>query len=202
MQIENIVFDVGGVLVDWNPRYLFTGEFADPEEMEYFLSTVCSPEWNLRQDAGRSFAEGIAEREQYYPEYAEMIRKYFSDWQVMLRGEISENVELLKMLQSTTKLKLFGLTNWSAETMPIARLKFTFFQCFNGIVVSGEEKMVKPDREIYQLLLTRYSLAAERCLFIDDGELNVQTARAMGFHTIHYHGEVRLADEFRRMGIL
>jgi 2-haloacid dehalogenase len=202
MAIENIVFDFGGVLVDWNPRHLYASEFADPDEMEYFLAMVCTPEWNLRQDAGRTFAEGIEELEQLYPNYSVMIRKYFSEWHKMLKGEITENVRLLNRLQSSSKFTLFGLTNWSAETMPIARRRFSFLDNFTGIVVSGEEKMVKPDKEIYRLLLKRYHLQAEGCLFIDDVELNILTAREMGFHTIHYHGEVRLAEELERRGIL
>ncbi len=202
MQVENIIFDFGGVLVDWNPRHLYAEEFQDHNEMEYFLSNICTPEWNSRQDAGRSFCEGIQELEDQYPEHSSMIRKYFTDWCKMLKDEIPENVKLLRQLKKSEKFRLFGLTNWSTETMPIARQRYSFFELFAGIVVSGEEKMVKPDSKIYHLLLERYSLEAKRSLFIDDSIVNVQTALQIGFHALHYHDGMNLENELKSLGIL
>lgn len=202
MRIANIIFDFGGVLVDWNPRHLYADEFQDHNEMEYFLSNVCTPEWNSRQDAGRPFSQGIQELEEQYPEYSNMIRKYFTEWHKMLKDEISPNINLLHQLKNSNKYKLFGLTNWSTETLPIARQRFSFFDLFAGIVISGEEKMVKPDSKIYHLLLERYSLDANHSLFIDDSIENVQTALQMGFHALHYHDGMSLEDEFERLGIL
>jgi 2-haloacid dehalogenase len=202
VQIENIVFDFGGVLVDWNPRHLYAEEFQDHNEMEYFLKSVCSPEWNSRQDAGRSFSDGILELEKHYPNYSNMIRKYFTEWHRMLKDEISENVDVLLQVQKKQQYNLYGLTNWSTETMPIARQRFSFFDIFIGIVISGEEKMIKPDKNIYRLLLDRYSIEAKHSLFIDDSFANVQTALEMGFHALHYHRDLNLESEFQRLGIL
>jgi 2-haloacid dehalogenase len=201
MIIKNIVFDFGGVLVDWNPRYLYKDLFDDRREMEDFLSTVCTDHWNIQQDAGRSLAEGTEILQKQFPKQSAMIQRFYDDWEVMLRDSIPENTKLLSEFDRD-KYRLFGLTNWSGETFPIALKRFGFFQEFEGIVVSGDEKMIKPDKEIYLLLLSRYKLNAEDSIFIDDNLNNIIAAKSLGFHTIHYTGDFSLEDRFKELGIL
>ena len=200
MEIKNIIFDFGGVLVDWNPRYLYKNLFEDKLQMEYFLANICNEDWNLRQDAGRSLAEGTAELQKQFPEYESMIQYYYDKWEVMLKEEISQNVSLLYRLNK--KYRLFGLTNWSGETFPVAFNRFSFFKEFEGIVVSGDEKMIKPDKEIFHLLLARYQLNAKDSIFIDDNIKNINTAKEIGFHTIHFNNGMDLENQFNQMNII
>ncbi len=181
--IKNVVFDFGGVLMDWDPRYFFRSYFNDDEKMEYFLSHICNSEWNSQQDAGRPFDEGVKLLQAQYPQYSKEIQLYKDKWEVMLKGEFPESVAFLKRLKAEG-FGIYGLTNWAAETIPIAFAKYDFFKLFDGIVVSGEEKIIKPDPRIFQILLERYSLDAQECLFIDDTPANVETARHLGFQTI------------------
>jgi len=197
--IKNIVFDFGGVLVDWNPEYLFKDVFKDSSELGHFLENICTPDWNEKQDAGRSLSEAVRTLQQKHPAYRNEIKLYYEEWTTMLGGPIEENVALLKPLE--TSFRLFGLTNWSAETFPIAFDLYPFFGDFEGIVVSGVERLAKPDEKIYLLLLERYSLAAKECLFIDDNERNIKAAIALGFQTIHLKSDVKLEDELMRLGI-
>ena len=200
MTIKNIVFDFGGVLVDWNPRYLYKTLFDDPQEMEYFLTHICSDAWNVQQDAGRTLAEGTRVLQEQFPEHKAMIQRFYDDWEVMLKSDIPQNTALLPELKKN--YRLFGLTNWSGETFPIALKRFSFFEEFEGIVVSGDEKMAKPDKEIFFLLLSRYQLHAEDCLFIDDNSNNISTAKEMGFHTIHFTDDVNLEQQLKQMQLL
>ena len=201
MKIKNIVFDFGGVLVDWNPRYLYKGLFDDDEQMEDFLTNVCTENWNLQQDAGRSLVEATTILQKQFPEQEAMIQRFYDDWEVMLNDQIPENTVLLNQLKKKS-YRLFGLTNWSGETFPIALERFKFFNEFEGIVVSGDEKMIKPDKEIYLLLLNRYKLKAEESVFIDDNTGNINAANKLGFHTIHFNDGVNLKNELIRMEIL
>lgn len=193
MDIKNIVFDFGGVLVDWNPRYLYKDQFQNQHEMEFFLNHICTDEWNLEQDKGRSLAEGTIQLQNEYPAYHSLIQLFYDQWEVMLKGEISETVSVLHNLKKN--FKIFGLTNWSAETIAIAYNRFSFFKEFDGIVVSGQEKMIKPDKKIYQLLLDRYRIKAEDTIFIDDNIKNIHAAAEMGFNVIHFNNAVQLAAE-------
>ena len=197
--IRNIVFDFGGVLVDWNPEYLFKNVFKDRSELDHFLENICTPDWNEKQDAGRSLTEAIQTLQKRHPEYRDEIRLYYHEWTTMLGGPIEQNVALLEPLKMN--YRIFGLTNWSAETFPIAYDLFPFFGDFEGIVVSGEERLAKPDEQIYLLLLERYGLSGEECLFIDDNAWNIKAARALGFHTLHLKGNVRLKEELILLGI-
>lgn len=199
MAIKNIIFDFGGVLADWNPRYMYRKVFAQETEMEDFLTNICSSQWNAQQDAGRTWAEAITTLQQQYPEWKKEIAYYRSRWNEMLIGEIKVNTALLPQLK--VNYNLYGLTNWSAETYPIAEKQFDFFQHFLGIVVSGREKLIKPNQAIYQLLLERYQLQAEECLFIDDSKANILAAQALGIHTIHLTKDTDLAKELRKKGI-
>jgi 2-haloacid dehalogenase len=200
MAIKNIVFDFGGVLIDWNPRYFYKDVFRDKSEMEFFLSNICSSEWIQKQDAGYPFSEATKELQNQFPKYKNEIEMYHTNWKIMLRGEIIENTKLLKPLK--TKYRLFGLTNWSAEEFFIVFERYLFFKNFEGIVVSGQEKMVKPNRDIYELLLNRYELQAVESLFIDDNLNNVKTAKELGFFTIHVNGNQSLEEHLIKSGLL
>ncbi|MDO9260423.1 MAG: HAD family phosphatase [Flavobacteriaceae bacterium] len=200
MNIKNIIFDFGGVLVDWNPRYLYKTVFNDAAQMEYFLTHICTEEWNLQQDKDRTLEEGTLLLQKQFPDYADLINLFYDQWEVMLNGEITENVKLLPQLKQ--HYPLFGLTNWSAETFPIALNRFSFFKIFDGIVVSGEEKMIKPDKDIFHLLLNRYQIKASESLFIDDNINNIIAANEMGFHTIHIKPTIILEEELKKMGVL
>jgi 2-haloacid dehalogenase len=200
MTIKNIIFDFGGVLIDWNPRYFYKDVFNDTKEMEYFLSDVWGPQWNMKHDAGLSFSEITHELKELHPEYENEIEMYQHNWEVMIRGEIPENTKLLNPLKS--KYRLFGLTNWSVEAFPIVYHKYEFFKVFEGIVVSGEEKVVKPGKEIYQLLLNRYDLLENESLFIDDSLKNIETAKELGFSTIHINGIQSLKEQLISMGLI
>ncbi len=197
MGIKNIIFDFGGVLIDWNPRYLYRNVFHDEIEMEFFLEKICSPVWNLKQDAGRSFNEATKELVNKFPQYENEIRNYYSNWLKMIGGAIEENVVLIEDLKN--KYRLFGLTNWSDEAFPIVYNQYPFFKEFEGIVVSGTEKIVKPDARIYKLLLTRYGLIANESLFIDDNQENIKAANKLGFKTIHLKEKVNLKNELQKL---
>lgn len=199
--MKNIIFDLGGVLIDWNPRNLYKKIFASTEEMEWFLNTVCTTQWNTQQDAGRPFAKGLAVIKEKYPKYAAQIDDYFNRWDEMLGGPVKSAVAVLKDLKDKG-CPLYALTNWSAETFPIARAKYDFLNWFDGIVVSGEERLVKPDPAIYARLLKRYQLHSSNCLFIDDNAANVSEAAHLGFETILFTGGDALRAEVIRRGIL
>lgn len=183
--IKNIIFDFGGVLLDWNPRYLYKSYFNNDEEIEHFLADICNGEWNIKQDAGRPFAEAVKELQAKFPEYAEAIQMYDDDWEKMLKCELPESIDLLKELKSMG-YGIYGLTNWSAEKIGYAFANYSFFSLFDGIVVSGVEKVVKPDRKIYEILLERYSLKPGECVFIDDNQDNVDMAKVLGINAIRF----------------
>ena len=200
MKVENIIFDFGGVLVDWNPRYLYRDYFRSDSEMENFLRTVCTDEWNIEQDRGRSLAEGTRLLQEKYPEFHSLIQLYYDKWEVMLQGDIPETVSLLYRLKE--KFNIYGLTNWSAETITIAYKRFPFFGEFKGIVVSGEEKMIKPDKRLYHLLLDRYKLKAGNTIFIDDNLNNVKAAEELGMNAIHFKSPGQLETELQSIGAI
>lgn len=200
MKIKNIVFDFGGVLMDWDPKYLYQNVFATEEEMDYFLNNIATMKWNVEQDRGRTLAEATEILQAQHPEYADQIALYYDQWSVMLKGAIDANVEVLRALHG--KYKLYGLTNWSAETFPYAYDHYDFFKLFDGIVVSGTEKLIKPDERIYNVLLDRYHLNASECLFIDDNLDNIKAAQALDFNTIHLTPETNLHEEMIKLGLL
>ncbi|QCX53712.1 HAD family phosphatase [Elizabethkingia sp. JS20170427COW] len=183
MNIKNIVFDFGGVLMDWNPRYLYKEIFSNEDEMEYFLNNIATLSWNMEQDRGRSLQEATEILQKQYPKYSKEIALYYGEWPKMLKGAFEKNVELLYRLHE--KFPTYGLTNWSAETFPYAYEHYPFFKLFKGIVVSGEEKLIKPDEAIYKVFLSRYELNANECLFIDDNLHNIEAAQKLGFATTH-----------------
>jgi 2-haloacid dehalogenase len=199
-KINTIIFDFGGVLIDWNPRYMYRSEFEESSEMEDFLNEVCTDDWNLQQDKGRSLAEGTRILQDNFPEHVVKIQLYYDQWEKMINGYISQNVTVLRKLKE--KYKLYGLTNWSAETFPIVFKRYSFFKLFDGIVISGEEKLIKPDKKIFQLMLERYHLEAKNSLFIDDNLKNIQAAKEMGFATIHVLEKTDLNSELSALGLI
>ncbi len=198
--VDTVVFDLGGVLVDWDPRYLYRTLFDDESAMERFLAEVCTPAWNLAQDAGRPWAEAVAVLSAQYPHHAEHIAAYRTRWLETLRGPIQPTVDLLARLRARG-VRLYALTNWSQETFPLARERFDFLGWFEGIVVSGEEKLIKPDPEIYHRLIRRYAIEPARTLYIDDSLKNVVAAEALGMHGWHFQGADGLRARMLELGL-
>ena len=197
-----VVFDLGGVLIDWDPRHLYRKLFAgDAGTMEHFLSTVCTPEWNRCQDAGRSFAEGARLLKAEPPDKAQLIDAYGARFDEMLAGPIPGSLEILAELRSHGT-PLYGLTNWSAETYPPARERFAFLSRFQGILVSGEVGVVKPDPRIFELLIERFAISPEHSVYIDDVEKNTVAARPFGFHAIHFTSPAALRRELVELQLL
>jgi 2-haloacid dehalogenase len=186
-----VVFDLGGVLFDWDPRHLYRKLLADEAAVEEFLATVCTPEWNAEQDRGRPFAEGVAELAQRHPEHAAAIAAYHERWPEMVAGDVPGTVEVLADLRAAG-VPLYALTNWSAETFAITRGRFEFLDWFDGLLVSGEEGMVKPDPAIFRLLLDRFGLDPQATVFVDDSEANVAAAEALGLDAVCFTGPERL----------
>jgi 2-haloacid dehalogenase len=189
--IDTILFDLGGVLIDWNPRYLYRPLFkGDEAAMELFLATAAAPEWNHQIDAGKPFRDAVAERQREFPDHAELIAFWHTDWHKMLGDAIEETVEVLDALRAKG-LRLYALTNWSAETFPIARSRFGFLEWFEDIVVSGEVGLAKPDPRIFDVAIKRCGLTPGSTVFVDDNLSNVQIAQQLGFHAVrfeHAHG--------------
>lgn len=194
-RIDTIIFDLGGVLIDWNPRYLYRKIFVDPGAAEHFLSEICTPAWNHEQDAGRSWEEAIESKVAEFPEYEAEIRAYRDRWDEMLGGAIDETVELLHMLRGGRQYRLLALTNWASDTFQYTLTRFEFLSWFEGIVVSGDEGVAKPDPRIYQTLLDRYQVVPDRALFLDDSEKNVAAARRLGLHAVHFQSPMQLREE-------
>ena len=201
--IKTIIFDLGNVLIDWNPEYVYLDIFnGDREKMAWFFSEICTMDWNENQDAGYPLAQATEDRVKLFPQYEEWIRMYYGRWEEMLGGAIEETVPILKKLIDDPKYKVIALTNWSAETFPVALERFDFLHWFEGIVVSGTEKMRKPFAEIYTLTLNRYQLQAEECFFIDDNAKNIAGAKAFGIQTHHFKEASLLEKELQERGIL
>jgi 2-haloacid dehalogenase len=200
MNLENIIFDFGGVLVDWNPRYLYKDHFKDEKGMEYFLKNICNDKWNLEQDKGRTLLEGTVLLQNKYPEFYSLIQLYYDKWETMLKSDIPETVSLFYRLK--TKYKIYGLTNWSIETISILYRRFPFFKEFDGIVVSGQEKIVKPNPQIYHVLLERYNLKVENSVFIDDNINNIKVAEKIGLYAIHYENTSKLETKLSTINAL
>lgn len=196
-----VVFDLGGVLLDWNPRYLYRTIFPDnEEEMEWFLGNVCTQDWNATHDEGRPFSDGIAELTQSFPEYANEIAAYRERWPEMLGGSIEETVAMLEKL-SDEGVPLYALSNWSSETFQYAA-SYPFMSRFDGQVVSGFEGVKKPAARIFEILIDRYELDPGATFFIDDVVENVEAARALGILAHHFRSPDALDDELRQLGLL
>lgn len=201
-KIKNIIFDLGGVLIDWNPNYVFKEVFKDDEKLTWFYREICTMDWNENQDAGYPLKKATEERIALFPQYEDWIRMYYGRWEEMLGESIQGTVDLLKQCVDSPALKVVALTNWSAETFPIALKKFDFLQWFEGIVVSGEEMTRKPFPDIYQITLMRFDLKPEQSLFIDDNKRNIEAANALGIRCIHFSSPQQLEKELKKLNVL
>ncbi|MDC7993685.1 HAD family hydrolase [Altibacter sp. HG106] len=202
MSYNTIIFDLGGVLVDWNPEYVFLKEFrGDREKMNWFLNTVCSWDWNENQDAGYPLAQATEDKVKEFPEYEDLIRMYYGRWEEMLGYAHDDTLAILKQTVENPGLNVFALTNWSGETFPKALSKFEWLQWFDGIVVSGDEKTRKPFADIYELALSRYDITPSEAIFIDDNKRNVAAAEKLGITALHFTGAKQLATDLNRLGI-
>jgi 2-haloacid dehalogenase len=196
-----VVFDLGGVLIDWNPRYLYRQLFDDEAEMESFLADVVSPAWNGQQDAGRTWAEAVAVLSREHPEHRELIAAYWHRWHETLGDAIHETVDVLAELRETG-VRLLALSNWSAETFPVARPRYPFLEWFEGILISGEVEVAKPDPRIFHHLLDRFRLDAATTVFIDDSAANVDAAARLGIVALRFTGATALRADLVGLGLL
>jgi 2-haloacid dehalogenase len=200
--INTIIFDLGGVLIDWNPQYVFHSTYFDSiEKRDHFLTHICSLDWNEEQDAGRSIVEATQELIKEFPDWESSIRDYYGRWTDMLNGPIAGTVDIFRQLKASGKFKHYALTNWQAGLFDIALVRYDFLHWFDGRVVSGEEKMRKPFPEFYQLLLDRYHIEPSQALFIDDNLRNVKAAEAMGIKSIHFQNPDDLAEKLRENAV-
>ena len=197
--IKNVVFDFGGVLLDWNPRYFYKSIFNDDQKMEYFLQNIATSTWNAQMDKGRSFEECMKELAEKYPEYKDPIMLYRKGWETMLKGPIESGMRVLDAVMNAQKFKVYGLTNWSAETFPGTFNKYKFLQKFEGIVVSGEEQMIKPEKGIYLTLIERYNLVPEETFFMDDNIQNVETALSRGINAVQFTGTDKNLEQIAKI---
>lgn len=197
--IKNIVFDLGGVLIDWNPRYLYRKIFKAETEVERFVTEVCSQTWNERHDEGVTFAANAAALIAHHPHFEREIRAYRERWDEMIRGPIEPTVEILARLKREGRYRLLALTNWSAETFPLAEARFGFLKHFEGIVVSGRIGLKKPAPEIFHHLCSRFGVVPEESLFIDDHRPNIEAAARLGFDTEHFRSAAQLDERLNRM---
>jgi len=201
-KIDTIIFDLGGVLLDWNPEYVYREVFnGDQQKVDWFLNTICTHAWNVEQDAGRTLHDATTLLVKQYPAYEEWIRIFYDRWEDMLGGEIIETVTLLNDLKQANNHRLYALTNWSAETFPVALQRYEFLQHFEGILVSGEEKTRKPFPKIYKIILERYQINPITSIFIDDNDENVEAAKGFGIKGIHYKSTEQLREDLTNLGV-
>lgn len=201
-KINAIIFDFGGVLLDWNPRNLYQHYFPNqPQAMENFLTEIGFMEWNAQQDKGRPFAEATALLASEFPQYSKLIHAYFENWEKSIVGQIDESVEILIALKEKGH-PVYGLSNWSAETFPIARKRYQVFDLLDDYVVSGDVNLIKPGPEIFEHSLKKFGRTAQECLFIDDAEANIITAQRLGVDTIQFTSPSQLKKELTARNLL
>lgn len=199
--ITAIIFDYGNVLLEWDPRLVYRRYFNDEEAMERFLIEIKFMEWNAHQDKGRPFAEGVAALSKEFPQHAHLIQAYHDRWIDSIGDAYWGTVEIMKELKQKG-YRLYGLSNWSAETFPHAQAKYDFFHLLDDMVISGAVGFVKPEPEIYHLMLEKIGRPAQECLFIDDSLPNIQRANTIGFETIHFTSPSQLKHELIEMELL
>lgn len=201
--INTIIFDLGGVLVDWNPRYVFNEQyFGSKEKLDYFFSNVCTADWNEEQDAGKSIVTATQELIQQFPEWEQSIRDFYGRWTEMLRGPVHGTVNIFRELRGSGKYKIYALTNWQANLFDIALVRYDFLHWFDGRVVSGEEGTRKPFADFYQILFDRYNVDPAKALFIDDSLRNVKAAQALNLHAHHFSSPEALNSFLKGEGLL
>lgn len=201
-QIDTVVFDLGGVLIDWNPRYLYRKIFTTEDEITWFMTNVCTSEWNDMQDAGRSFADATEELVMKFPEHETPIRAWYGRFPETISGAIQPTVDVLTRIKEKQAHRLYALTNWSAESFPWAQQNFEFLSWFEGIVVSGVEKTRKPYADFYHILFNRYNIDPARAVFIDDNVKNIKGANDVGLNTIHFTTAADLERDLVKLGVL
>jgi 2-haloacid dehalogenase len=201
-KIDTVVFDLGGVLIDWNPRYLYRKIFKTEDEITWFMTNICTSEWNDMQDAGRSFADATEELVLKHPTHEVPIRAWYGRFPETISGAIQPTVDVLSQIKNKNAHRLYALTNWSAESFPWARNNFEFLSWFEGIVVSGEEKTRKPYADFYHILLKRYNIDPARAVFIDDNVKNIKGANEVGLNTIHFTSAQELEKDLKALGVL
>ena len=197
-EIKNVIFDFGTVLLDWNPKRLFTPYFQDEEKCDWFLEHVCNRDWNNQMDKGKPVSVGTEEKVAEFPEWEKEIRMYFDRWIEMMGDQIPGMEELILKLKEKG-YRVLGLTNWSTETFCQVRHKYPIFDLMDGMLVSGEEHMIKPSEEFFRLLLDRFSLQADECVFVDDNQANVQGALRVGMHAVHFQNAAQLRAELEKI---
>lgn len=203
MKIETIIWDLGGVLIDWNPQYVFNETYFESEEKrDYFFRHICTSDWNEEQDAGRSIVEATQLLVSEFPDWEKPIRDYYGRWTDMLNGPVQDTVEIFRMLRDSNKFKQYALTNWQANLFDIALVRYDFLHWFQGRVVSGEEKTRKPFPDFYKRLLDRYNVDPSTAIFIDDNLRNVKAAEELGIKSIHFHNPGQLKQAFSDIHIL
>lgn len=198
--VTTVVFDVGNVLIEWDPEHLYRRLIPDPAERRRFLTEICSMEWNLEQDRGRDWAGAISELIARYPDHGDLIEAYSDRWHDMVPGEISGSVAILSELKAA-EVPLYAITNFSTEKFAEAQGRFPFLATsFSDIVISAEERLLKPDRRIYDALLNRNRLEAGSCVFIDDSEKNIEGARSAGLKALHFTHADALRQDLKQLG--
>ena len=201
--INTIIFDLGGVLIDWNPRYVFDDNYFETEEKrQFFFNKICTSDWNEEQDAGRSIVDATQQLVEQFPDWEKPIRDYYGRWTDMLKAPIDESVELFHQLKSMNKYKTYALTNWQVGLFDIALVRYNFLHWFDGRVVSGEEKTRKPFPEFYKILLNRYQVNPSEAIFIDDNLRNVKAAEGLGINGIHFQSTNQLREKLKEYDIL
>ncbi|MEM6664030.1 MAG: HAD family phosphatase [Pseudomonadota bacterium] len=200
--MTTIVFDIGNVLLDWDPKAIYRDHFADDAAVDTFFDEIGLFDWNLKQDHGRSWAEGVECLARKFPQYADLIARADTDWQRSVPGSIGGTVEILGRLKQA-EVPLYAITNFSAEKWAECTIRFPFLSdSFRGVVVSAHERLIKPDPAIFQLFLDRYDKAAEDCIFIDDSPANIASAAFIGFDAIQFRTPSALSVELMERGVL
>ena len=199
-RIETVAFDLGGVLIDWNPRHLYRRLLDDEAAIERFLAEVCTPEWNATLDNGHSFADGVAQLVREHPEHAGLIEAYRSRWPEMLGGCFPETLKIMRRLRGEG-IPIYALSNWAAETFAATRDRFPFLDEFDGILLSGQVGVGKPDPAIFRLFLVRFGLTAESTVFIDDNPANVAAARSLGLQALLFENAAQVRLELQALGL-
>jgi 2-haloacid dehalogenase len=198
--VDTVVFDIGNVLIEWDPENLYSKLIPDPDERHRFLNEICTMDWNLQQDLGRSWEEAVGELTAVYPEHKDLIAAYSERWHEMVPGEVPGSVAILDKLKAAD-VPLYAITNFSSEKFNEAKARFPFLaSSFRDTVVSAEERLLKPDRRIFEALLTRNNLEASACVFIDDSLKNVEGARAAGLEAVHFTGADKLRADLAEFG--
>lgn len=200
-KINTIIFDLGGVLVDWDPQNLYKKVFDTQEEIDWFLNNVCTPEWNMEQDGGRTITEANAVKIAEFPKYEKQIKMFYDKWNEMFIGAIEENVIIQQKLIANNNYKVCALTNWSAEKWEEGKNLFPFLNDFKNVIVSGKEKTRKPFPKIYEILLGRFDLNPENCVFIDDNLDNIKAAEEFGISGIHFTSVKQLKEDLIKLGV-